>query len=60
VINRVIREVHFDVIAYTYDWHPLNHISFYENRHMRKTAPESPVCSRKDLIFLIEYLDYLF
>jgi exosome complex component RRP4 len=43
VINRVIRDVKFDVVAYTYDWHPLNHISFYENRFLRKTAPESPV-----------------
>jgi len=43
VINRVIRDVNFDVVAYTYDWHPLNHISFYENRFLRKTAPESPV-----------------
>lgn len=33
----------FDVVAYTYDWHPPNHISFYENRHLRPTAPESPV-----------------
>lgn len=43
VINHVIRDVNFDVVAYTYDWHPLNHISFYENRHLRKLAPESPV-----------------
>ncbi|CAF0835469.1 unnamed protein product [Adineta ricciae] len=43
VINRVIRDVNFDVVAYTYDWHPLNHISFYENRHLRSAAPESPI-----------------
>ncbi|CAF3358607.1 unnamed protein product [Rotaria socialis] len=47
VINRVIRDVNFDVIAYTYDWHPLNHISFYENRHLRKTAPTSPISADK-------------
>lgn len=47
VINRIIRDVRFDVIAYTYDWHPLDHISFYENRHMRTTAPESPVSAFK-------------
>lgn len=50
VINQVIREVNFDVVAYTYDWHPVNHISFYENRHLRKTAPESSVSSSRALI----------
>jgi nicotinamidase-related amidase len=43
IINRVIRDVNFDVVAYTYDCHPLNHISFYENRHLRKALPESPI-----------------
>lgn len=43
VINRVLRDVNFDVVAYTYDWHPLNHISFYENRYLRKPSPESQV-----------------
>ena len=53
VINHIIRDFNFDVIAYTYDWHPPNHISFYENRFLRKTAPESPVKNRL-------YLDILF
>ncbi len=53
VINQVIRDVNFDVIAYTYDWHPLNHISFFENRHLRKTAPESPVCQEQISLFSI-------
>jgi len=50
VINRVIQDVNFDVVAYTYDWHPLNHISFYENRHLRKASPESPVCKTKQFL----------
>ena len=50
VINQVIHDVNFDVVAYTYDWHPTNHISFYENRHLRKAAPESPVSSRRSAI----------
>lgn len=53
VINRVIRDVNFDVVAYTYDWHPLNHISFYENRHLRKSSPESPVCKNRNIINMI-------
>ncbi|CAF0905679.1 unnamed protein product [Adineta ricciae] len=47
IINRVLHDVKFDVVAYTYDWHPANHISFYENRFLRKTAPESPVTAEK-------------
>lgn len=43
----MVREVNFDVVAYTYDWHPLNHISFFENRYLRATAPESPVSAEK-------------
>ncbi|CAF1121747.1 unnamed protein product, partial [Didymodactylos carnosus] len=43
VINRVLRNVRFDVVAYTYDWHPHNHISFYENRYLREIDPESKV-----------------
>jgi nicotinamidase-related amidase len=50
VINQVIRDVNFDVVAYTYDWHPLNHISFYENRHLRKASPESPVCKKTTIL----------
>ena len=53
VINRVIRDVNFDVVAYTYDWHPLNHISFYENRHLRSAAPESPVTKIKSMKSLL-------
>ncbi|KAI3385381.1 hypothetical protein SNEBB_009851 [Seison nebaliae] len=30
-INRMIDEVSFDLIVYTYDWHPKDHISFFEN-----------------------------
>ncbi|UJR29002.1 hypothetical protein I4U23_010220 [Adineta vaga] len=47
VINRILHDVNFDVVAYTYDWHPVNHISFYENRFLRKTAPESPITADK-------------
>ncbi|CAF4562960.1 unnamed protein product [Rotaria sp. Silwood1] len=43
VINQVIRTVNFDVIVYTYDWHPSNHVSFYENRHLRKISPKSRI-----------------
>lgn len=42
-INDLIRTVPFDVIAYTYDWHPEDHCSFIENVGKRKISQISPV-----------------
>lgn len=36
IINRLIQTISFDVIVYTLDWHPRNHISFYENLESRR------------------------
>ncbi|CAF1029266.1 unnamed protein product [Rotaria sordida] len=36
IINNLIRTIPFDVIVYTQDWHPSNHISFFENLHFRR------------------------
>ncbi|CAF3299575.1 unnamed protein product [Rotaria socialis] len=36
IINDLIRTVPFHVIAYTYDWHPRNHISFFDNLNSRR------------------------
>lgn len=36
IINNLIRTIPFDVIVYTYDWHPSNHISFFENLDSRR------------------------
>ncbi|KAE9554785.1 hypothetical protein FO519_001982 [Halicephalobus sp. NKZ332] len=30
-LNRLLQETKFDLIVYTQDWHPPNHISFYEH-----------------------------
>lgn len=27
--------MNFDVVVYSYDWHPANHISFFDNLHLR-------------------------
>ncbi|XP_054166552.1 nicotinamidase-like [Oppia nitens] len=35
VINQLIQNVLFDVVVYTYDWHPANHCSFVESVHNR-------------------------
>lgn len=36
VINKLIDRCSFDMIAYTQDWHPPDHIGFYDNLHLRK------------------------
>ena len=36
VINDLIKTVPFDVLVYSLDWHPANHISFFENLKGRK------------------------
>ncbi|XP_076237901.1 nicotinamidase [Calliopsis andreniformis] len=46
-INRLIKDAHFDKIIYSFDWHPENHISFYENLHLRELHPDSKVTKEK-------------
>ena len=35
IINRLVKEMHFDVIVYTQDWHTADHVSFHDNLHLR-------------------------
>lgn len=41
-INELLQSCNFDVVAYTMDWHPKNHVSFYDNLHKREIHPFSP------------------
>ncbi|XP_053651331.1 uncharacterized protein Naam isoform X1 [Cherax quadricarinatus] len=34
-INRVLEENRFDMVVYSLDWHPENHVSFIDNVHQR-------------------------
>jgi len=43
VINRLLEEVKFDVVAYTFDWHPEDHISFINNVKKYAVDSSSPV-----------------
>lgn len=36
VINNILDNWKFDAIVYTQDWHPIDHIGFYDNLHLRK------------------------
>ena len=42
-INKLIENVPFDAIYYSLDWHPADHISFFENVHTRKLDADSAV-----------------
>lgn len=41
--NKMLETVPFDVVFYSLDWHPDNHVSFIENVGIRKIHPSSKV-----------------
>lgn len=41
VINHLVANVPFDLCVYTLDWHPEDHISFFENVDKRKISEKS-------------------
>lgn len=41
VINRLIEGQDWDLVVYTFDWHPNGHISFVTNAHKFKKHPDS-------------------
>lgn len=34
-INRLLETVNFDAVFYSLDWHPVDHVSFIDNLHLR-------------------------
>lgn len=42
-INVLLQKGCWHKVIYTQDWHPENHISFFENLSLRELAPESQV-----------------
>jgi len=36
VINQLLDSIDFDVVVYSLDWHPTNHISFFDNLPLRE------------------------
>ncbi|EFA11335.1 Pyrazinamidase/nicotinamidase-like Protein [Tribolium castaneum] len=42
-INHLLDTVQFDVVFYSLDWHPSNHVSFIDNIGQREIHPSSPV-----------------
>ncbi|XP_016916404.1 nicotinamidase [Apis cerana] len=50
-INYLLKNGLFDKIIYSLDWHPENHISFYENLHLRELHPDSKVTKDNAKLF---------
>ncbi|XP_063972257.1 uncharacterized protein LOC135160041 [Diachasmimorpha longicaudata] len=42
-INHLLNTVTFDAVFYSLDWHPVDHVSFIDNLHMREVDESSPV-----------------
>ncbi|CAF0805183.1 unnamed protein product [Adineta steineri] len=50
VINQLLDSHKFDVVAYSHDWHPTDHISFFDNLHLRShllTSDSIPLADLK-------------
>ena len=52
-INNCINKAALDVVCYSSDWHPQDHISFIENVKKRKMHHESKVGGQKQMLSLI-------
>ncbi|XP_011868473.1 PREDICTED: nicotinamidase-like [Vollenhovia emeryi] len=50
-INRILRDGRWDKVVYTHDWHPEDHISFFDNLALRELHPESKVTKEKAKLF---------
>lgn len=61
-INRLLKNGRWSKVIYSQDWHPEDHISFFDNLAMRELHPESKVISldkinnQTSLSFLIEII----
>ncbi|CAK9821764.1 Exosome complex component RRP4 [Anthophora retusa] len=42
-INRLLETVQFDAVFYSLDWHPMDHVSFIDNLHLREVDPSSGI-----------------
>ena len=57
VINHLLESVPFDLVVYSFDWHPSDHISFYENYNKRKIIHEDGTALSHDELCQIRPLE---
>ncbi|XP_013775868.1 uncharacterized protein LOC106460685 [Limulus polyphemus] len=51
VINNLLKSVRFESVVYSVDWHPADHISFFENFENRKIKHLNSIPSREVRLF---------
>lgn len=51
VINDLLENVPWEVVVFTYDWHPADHISFVENKECRSFHASSKLCCGDAKVF---------
>lgn len=56
-INRLLKNGRWNKIIYSQDWHPKDHISFFDNLAMRELHPESKIT--KKMAKLFDTVDFL-
>lgn len=50
-INRILNKIDWNQVVYTLDYHPEDHISFYENLHLRELHPTSQIKKEKAALY---------
>ncbi|PIK50038.1 putative nicotinamidase-like [Apostichopus japonicus] len=51
VINKILDDWKFDLVAYSQDWHPYDHISFIDNVMLRKTHSSSKIAAQEAAVY---------
>ncbi|XP_043275082.1 uncharacterized protein Naam [Venturia canescens] len=50
-INRLLETVQFDSVFYSLDWHPVDHVSFIDNLHLREVDESSPISKEEARVY---------
>lgn len=55
IINKLLDTVPFDLVVYTKDWHPENHISFIENVKQRPFSDNCKVSIKQPMLTIKDF-----
>lgn len=50
-INRILDDIDFDTVFYSFDWHPSDHISFIDNIKLRSLHETSPIDAKSAKVY---------
>jgi exosome complex component RRP4 len=51
IINNILNQGLFDLVAYTLDWHPSDHCSFIDNVSLYPVDASSPISAKEAKVF---------